>query len=90
MSKELWQAREFCLAVFNSSQAAMRSEKLLEEAGLDYITIPTPRAITSNCGLSLKFHCSDQAKLLKLLETSGVAHHKIYRTGAQGTFDLVE
>ncbi len=43
------------LISFNSTHHAIRFEKRLKELKLNIKTIPTPREITSSCGLSIMF-----------------------------------
>ncbi|WP_099189714.1 DUF3343 domain-containing protein [Tepidibacter mesophilus] len=40
---------------FNSTHHAIRFEKRLKELELNIKTIPTPREVTSSCGLSIMF-----------------------------------
>ncbi|SHH30845.1 DUF3343 domain-containing protein [Tepidibacter thalassicus] len=40
---------------FNSTHHAIRFEKILKELNFVITTIPTPREISSSCGLSIKF-----------------------------------
>ena len=52
---------EYGIVLFDTTQAAIRAEKVLEQAGIKTKLLPVPRHISSNCGISLRF-------------TSGLAH----------------
>lgn len=59
MSKELLLLKNFYLAAFESTHTALQSEKLLQEHGLPFIIVPTPREISVSCGLAIKFKVED-------------------------------
>lgn len=43
------------LVSFKSTHHAMMMERMLKEEKIKAITIPTPRAVTQSCGMSIKF-----------------------------------
>lgn len=43
------------LVSFKSTHHAMMLEHIVKEANIKSLTIPTPRAITKSCGMSIKF-----------------------------------
>jgi hypothetical protein len=43
------------IILFDTTQAAIRAEKVLDKAGIKTKLIPVPRHISSNCGISLRF-----------------------------------
>lgn len=61
----------FIIVSFQSTHQALAVEKLVIEVGIAHETIPTPRNISANCGLSLKIpeqYLSDVQALLKGLK----------------------
>jgi uncharacterized SAM-binding protein YcdF (DUF218 family) len=58
---------DFFVLTFDSTHHAIRAENLLKKAGLDIDMIPTPRDITSNCGLSIKFSVDNLGQVRKVL-----------------------
>ena len=46
---------------FESTHAAMASEAALEAAHAHAAMIPTPRAISAGCGMSMRFDAEDDA-----------------------------
>jgi len=66
-----------CVALFDSTSAALRAERITRAAGLEVKLIPVPRHLSSDCGLCLRFAESDQETVGCLLadariETAGV------------------
>ncbi|WP_425448722.1 DUF3343 domain-containing protein [Dethiothermospora halolimnae] len=47
--------KEFYVITFDSTNYAIKGEKLLLDKGFNIRTIPTPREVTASCGLSIKF-----------------------------------
>ena len=64
---------------FESSHHAISGEKLFKEAGLKFKTIPTPREITSSCGLSIKFDLKDLELVKESIEKTNLAIKGIYK-----------
>jgi hypothetical protein len=50
---------EYGVVLFYTSSSAMRAEKVLRQNGLAVKLIPTPRELSSDCGVALRFNCSD-------------------------------
>ena len=46
---------DYGIVLFNTTQAAIRAEKVLNQVGIKVKLIPVPRHISSNCGISLRF-----------------------------------
>ena len=46
---------EYHVILFDSVHHALRSEKILKEAGISHKLIPVPRHISSDCGICLRF-----------------------------------
>jgi hypothetical protein len=67
----------FAVALFYTTSAAIRAEKVLQRAGLAVKLIPTPRQFSSDCGISLRFDRTDAERARALLteaavETAGI------------------
>jgi hypothetical protein len=45
---------EYHVILFDSVHHALRSEKILKEAGIPHKLIPVPRHISSDCGICLR------------------------------------
>jgi len=70
---------EYGVALFKSTHQAIRAEKLAVEAGLEVKLIPTPRHLSSDCGMALRFRWGDRERLAKLLEEWGLVAEGVHR-----------
>lgn len=68
----------YYLIAFNSTQHAISTEQLLKGEGKEIMMIPTPREITSSCGLSLRFNRKDMNFVLNKLENNDISFYGIY------------
>ena len=60
---------------FKSVSFAMKAESIIKKNNLEYKTIPVPRSISSDCGISIRFRKEDNEVIDSLLK--GV-YEKIY------------
>ncbi len=63
---------KYGVVLFHTSSAALRSEKILSREGLSIKMIPTPRQLSSDCGVALRFEWHSEMRVRKLLETARV------------------
>lgn len=56
------------LAVFNSAHRVMKAESTLKKEGLAILLIPAPRALSTDCGLALRFAPEQQDSVMKSLQ----------------------
>jgi hypothetical protein len=69
---------EMAVVLFSTTQAAIRGEQVLQDAGVACKLIPTPRQISSECGLALRFSRADADRVRQLLDEAGVEHGRVY------------
>jgi hypothetical protein len=67
------------VVLFRTTSAAMRSEKVLAEAGLMIALVPTPRQFTSDCGLALRFPWEKADLVRALLSAAHIEASGIHR-----------
>jgi hypothetical protein len=60
------------IVIFDTTQAVMRAEKVLNQAGIKTKLIPVPRHISSNCGVSLIFDLVLMSDVRSSLNANGV------------------
>lgn len=60
------------VVLFHGSSAAMRGEAVLRRANVPARLVPTPRELTSDCGLALRFDADDRERVETLLEGARV------------------
>lgn len=67
---------EYSVVLFHSTSHAIRAEKVLKQAGVVHKMIPTPRQLSSDCGMALRFDRADEEKVARTL-----AEHKVTING---------
>lgn len=55
------------LAVFNSAHRVMKAENILKKAGLLVLLIPAPRALSTDCGLAIRYSSDLNNSVLQTL-----------------------
>jgi Protein of unknown function (DUF3343) len=63
---------------FYASEHAMRSERLLERAGLPARLVPGPREVSPNCGVAVAFRWEDEPEVERLLTDNKVRYEEIH------------
>jgi hypothetical protein len=63
---------------FESVHFVMKAEKALKKKEIPVRLIPTPRKISSDCGMSLEVETDNAGKLRQLLETRGCVILGVY------------
>lgn len=66
------------LLTFVSIYHAIRAERLLVEAGLVAVILPTPRALAVSCGQSLLVYATEQEAMIRVLAAANVRWSKLY------------
>lgn len=74
----------YATATFQNTHTAMQAQRLLSQT-LTVTTMPTLRALTAGCGISLRFHLSDTPQVVRLLEDSGLSGWSVYEVGTELT-----
>ena len=69
---------EMYIVSFNSTQYAMRADKLIRENNITSTTLPTPREITASCGISIRFLKEDLEKVSSILKDNSVEFKGLY------------
>ena len=69
---------EYGAVLFFTTSAAMRGEKVCKEAGLDVKLIPTPRQLSSDCGIALRFAWAAAEDVRRCLEGSRVENDGLH------------
>ena len=57
----------YSVALFDSAQQTIRAEKALVRAGIAVKMIPTPRQISTDCGMALRFGRADEGRVAAAL-----------------------
>jgi len=63
---------EFSVVLFHSASHAIRAEKVLRQAGYEIKMIPTPRQLSSDCGMALRCDRTLEGQIAATLKESNV------------------
>jgi hypothetical protein len=66
------------VAIFNSIHRVMKAEKTLKQQRLSILLIPVPRALTSDCGLAIRYGAADRAAVEEALKEAGLSPEEIF------------
>ena len=66
------------VVLFHSTAHALRAETVLQRVGLRVKMIPTPRQLSSDCGLALRFEPADEERLVSILAENMVPTNGIH------------
>lgn len=62
----------FGVALFHTTSAVMRAERVLQKSGITVKLIPTPRQFSSDCGMAVRFAWQEQERVRSSLEQAHV------------------
>ena len=60
------------VVLFDTTQAAIKAEKVLVQAGIKIKLIPIPRYISTNCGISIRFDLPMADEIKSILAENNV------------------
>jgi hypothetical protein len=70
---------EYGIILFHSSSSAMQAEAVLQKGNFTVKLVPTPRQLSSDCGVSLRFDWDCNQDVARLLEKMHVSIAGIHR-----------
>lgn len=62
------------MLIFKSAHDVIKAKKLLDSAQIDYETMPTPKEISAECGMSLKVAEPSLGMIRTMLQTAEVRY----------------
>jgi hypothetical protein len=69
------------IVLFPTTSAALRAEKMVLAAGLTAKLVPTPRHLSSDCGIALRVGWSDAERTQHLLAEARVPTEGVFKLG---------
>jgi len=60
------------VVVFHTTSAAIKADKVLRQANLSTKLVPTPRHLSSDCGLAIRFSWTDLERIVGILQGNSV------------------
>jgi hypothetical protein len=82
--------KEYCIISFLAAEHALRAERILRDKEVSFLLIPTPREITTGCGLALRLDCRDLPGVKSLMEQENIIPQGIYRQKRTAGKSLLE
>jgi hypothetical protein len=70
---------EYAIVLLNSTQAAIKAERVLIRAGFAVKLIPTPRQLSSDCGTALRCAWTDADAVIAALQTAQVEYDSVHK-----------
>jgi len=67
------------VAIFHSIHRVLKAEKALKAVGEEFLLIPVPRQLTSDCGLALRFSPDHRAHILAQLAIDDLSPVEVYQ-----------
>ena len=77
------------LAVFNSAHRVMKAENVLKKGGVSILLIPAPRALSTDCGLAIRYDIDLQESVLQILSTEKLLPVFIYRKDSDTHYEII-
>lgn len=69
---------KYGVVLFYTSSSAIKAEKVLKHQRLSVKLIPTPRELSSDCGVSLRFEINETDNVKVLLNESKTEYDSIH------------
>ncbi len=69
---------QYSVALFDSTSQVMRGERVLGQAGVRVKMIPTPRQISSDCGMALRFDREESDRVVTILSENSIPVRGVY------------
>ncbi len=67
----------FAFVLFHTQSAALKAERALQKAGVAIKLVPTPRDLSSDCGVAVRFDCTACDCVRAALAASHVPYDRI-------------
>jgi hypothetical protein len=69
---------DYSVVLFHSTAHAIRAEKVLSRAGFKIKMIPTPRQLSSDCGVAVRFDRAEDERVTAVLAENGVPTNSVH------------
>ena len=78
------------VAVFNSIHRVMKAERHLKDCRLPILVIPAPRAISTDCGLAIRYGQGVRAEVEAVLKQHNLAPEQIFVKQGERFLEVTE
>lgn len=76
---------DYCVVTFASTSGALKGEKVMKAANREFVIMPTPREVSTSCGLSLKIKPEDIEESCQVLREGKVDMAGVYHLTRDGS-----
>jgi hypothetical protein len=66
------------VAIFQSIHRVMKVEKVLKGEGVEFLLIPVPRQLSSDCGLAIRYAERDRTVIAVILRREALVPSELY------------
>lgn len=70
---------EFGVITFKSTHHAIQGESILKKEDVKFRTIPTPREVSTSCGLAVKFDLEIYNQIIDIIEEKKMNIDSVYK-----------
>jgi hypothetical protein len=77
------------LAVFNSAHRVMKAESMLKKYRLPILLIPAPRALSTDCGLAIRYDSEISDTVFQFLASEKLLPSSIYRKESDTLYEQI-
>ena len=81
---------DYCVVTFPTTSQALKGEKAMKEREFMFVMMPTPREVSTSCGLAMKLIPGDVEECCETLKSFGVEIAGVFRITKQGSIKRVE
>lgn len=81
---DLLNLQDYCIFTFNSTSQALKGEKVMKQAAAHFVMMPTPREVSTSCGLAVKVNPVEAEKYYRLLVEHRVSIAGVFRLTRKG------
>jgi hypothetical protein len=68
---------ESAVILVHTTSHAVAAERVLRQAGLQVKLVPTPRHLSSDCGMAVRILAGEQSACQRALEVAGVLYDRM-------------
>jgi hypothetical protein len=81
---DLLSLQDYCIFTFISTSHALKGEKVMKQAEAHFVMMPTPREVSTSCGLAIKVNPVEVKKYYQLLVEHRVSIEGVFRLTRNG------
>lgn len=77
------------LAIFNSAHRVMKAENVLKKCGMPILLIPAPRAVSTDCGLAIRYSMNVYDDVMRALVSAKLLPTFIYQKESDAHYETI-